>query len=66
MFVGNRDQFIINSDLCRTLDEVTILYILAVKNNKKAEENVAELRKNLKPGQESRRYQTFLGVFIKV
>ena len=45
-FAGNKDQFIFNSELCGTLDEVSDL--LAAKQTEKTEEKVAELRKNLK------------------
>ena len=45
-FAGNKDQFIFNSELCGTLDEVSDL--LAAKQTEKAEEKVAELSKNLK------------------
>ena len=45
-FAGNKDQFIFNSELCGTLEEVSDL--LAAKQTEKAEEKVAELSKNLK------------------
>ena len=45
-FAGNKNQFIFNSELCGTLDEVSVL--LAAKQTEKAEEKVAELSKNLK------------------
>ena len=45
-FAGNKDHFIFNSELCRTLDDVSDL--LAAKQTEKAEEKVAELSKNLK------------------
>ena len=45
-FAGYKDQFIFNSELCGTLDEVSDL--LAAKQTEKAEEKVPELSKNLK------------------
>ena len=45
-FAGNKDQFIFNSKLCGTLDEVSEL--LAAKQIEKAEEKVGELSRNLK------------------
>ena len=45
-FAGNKNQFIFNSELCGTLDEVSVL--LVAKQTEKAEEKVAELSKNLK------------------
>ena len=45
-FTGNKDQFIFNSKLCGTLDEVSDL--LATRKTEKAEEKLAELSKNLK------------------
>ena len=47
-FAGNKDQFIFDSELCGTLHEVSNL--LAAKKTEKAEENLAELSKNLKHG----------------
>ena len=47
-FAGNKDQFIVDSDLCGTLHEVSNL--LAAKKTEKAEEKLAELSKNLKSG----------------
>ena len=45
-FAGNKDQFIFNSELWGTLDEVSDL--LAAKQTEKEEDKVAELSKNLK------------------
>ena len=50
-FAGNKNQFIFNSELCGTLDEVSVL--LAAKQTEKAEEKVAELSKNLKRRQKA-------------
>ena len=45
-FPGNKDQFIFNSKLSGTLDEVSTL--LAAQKTEKAEEKLAELTKSLK------------------
>ena len=45
-FAGNKDQYIFNSELSRTLDEVSNL--LATKKTENAEEKLGELSKSLK------------------
>ena len=45
-FTGNKDQFIFNSELSGTLDEVS--FLLAAQKTEKAEEKLAELSKRLK------------------